>query len=158
MMSAWRLGSYRFAIDWRRRSAVTIATWRRYGKRWLRSKRISTGGYLSRPRFTARLTAEGRRRLGRLALRQTDRGATTERDLLKEQRYDNREGGHARSDKEHVVERRGERASDRQKDRRRDAGGRAPAEDGLSVPCVRGHRARELRRGGGRELPSQPLF
>src|SRR5438477_3981979 len=122
-----------FPTDWSSRSAVTIATCRRYGPRYLRSRRIST---------EACLLAEGR---SRFHLGPADPvGSTAERDLLEEQGDDHRERGDACCDEEDVVKPRSERASDREQDRRGHLPRRRGIEDGLRVARLRRHRSREL--------------
>src|SRR5436190_20091207 len=101
MMSALRFGRYRFATDWSRRSAVTMATCRRYGARCLRSRRINTDGYLAgETRTSPRLLAERRRRphLGPA----DPVGSTADRDLPEEERADNGGRSDNGSDKEDV--------------------------------------------------------
>src|SRR2546423_3399475 len=143
MMSALRLGKYRFPTDWRSSSAVTIATCRRYGARWLRRRLISTSGYRT-AHAPGRLFAERR---CRLHLGPADPvGSTAQRDLLKEHRDDHRERGNPSRNEEDVVERGREGPTDRGQDRRRALLGRRGVEDGLRVARLGGDGPPSLRR------------
>src|SRR4029077_6949497 len=100
-----------------------------------------------------RLPAE---RWSRLHLRLPNpRGPPAKWDLLKEERYDYRERGDTGGDEEHIVERRGECAADREKYRCGDSLSSRRTEDGLRVPGIRGHGARELRGNSRGDLLSE---